>query len=297
MGSTPIYEPPPQRSGLMTALVAGAIVALIGANIYLYVQIGDLRTQTAADIEKLHASLNTEIASLREANTVNSASQTRSVDQLKQELAVAQASQRNLSSQAKAEAIAQGEQRIKDLQARLDQAQQKLSSDISGVKQSADTANAKIADVSTDVTGVKSNLASTNADLQKTIADLKSVRGDLGVQSGLIATNSTELSALRKLGERTYFEFNIKKTKDRQRVGDASTGVSIQLKSTDPKKNKFTLDLMADDKVTEKKDRSINEPVQFYTSKAKAPFELVVNKVAKDQIIGYVSVPKDLANR
>jgi hypothetical protein len=234
---------------------------------------------------------------MREASTVSSASQAQTVEQLKKELTDAQAQGRALSNQAKAEAVAQNEQRVKALQAQLDQAQAKLSSDISGVKQSADTANAKIADVSTDVSGVKTNLATTNADLQKTIADLKSVKGDLGVQSGLIATNSNELSALRRLGDRNYFEFNIKKTKDRQRIGDASTGVMLQVKSTDPKKNMFTIDLFADDKTTTKKDRTINEPVQFYTSKAKQPFELVVNKVQKDQIIGYLSTPKDLASR
>ena len=281
----------------MTGLVAGAILVLLGANIYLYVQIGDLRQKTADDMEKLNGQLNAQIANMREASTVSSASQTRTVEQLKKDLADAQTQGRALSNQAKAEAVAQNEQRVKALQAQIDLAQAKLSSDISGVKQTADTANAKIADVSTDVSGVKTNLASTTADLQKTIADLKSVKGDLGVQSGLIATNSNELSALRRLGDKNYFEFNIKKTKDRQRIGDASTGVMIQVKSTDPKKNSFTIDLYADDKTTTKKDRSINEPVQFYTSKAKQPFELVVNKVQKDQIIGYLSTPKDLASR
>ena len=270
------YEPQ-QRSGLMTALVAGAIVALIGANIYLYVQIGDLRAQLTAEIGKMHASVNTEIAGVREATSVNSASQSRTVEQLKADIAAEQTKQRALSSQAKAEAIAQSEQHIRDLQSQLSQQQAKMASDISGVKQAADTANSKIADVSTDVGTVKSNLDSTKAELQKTIADLKSVRGDMGVQSGLIATNSSELSALRRLGERNYFEFNIKKSKDRQRVGDAATGVTLLLKSVDVKKNKYTLEVMSDDKVTEKKDRTVNEPVQFYTSKAKAPFELVVN--------------------
>jgi chromosome segregation ATPase len=295
--STESNQEPQQRSGLMTALVAGAILALIGANFYLYSQINDLRAQLTAEIDKIHGSMKTEIAGVREASTAYSASQTRTVEQLKADIASEQSKQRALSSQAKAEAIAQSEQHIRDLQSQLAQQQAKLASDISGARQAADTANAKIADVSTDVGTVKTNLDSTKAELQKTIADLKSVRGDLGVQSGLIATNSGELQALRRLGERNYFEFNIKKSKERQRVGDAATGVTLMLKSVDIKKNKYTLEVMADDKVTEKKDRTINEPVQFYTSKAKAPFELVVNKVQKDVVIGYLSTPKDTASR
>jgi len=95
------------------------------------------------------------------------------------------------------------------------------------------------------------------------------------------------------LGERNYFEFKIGRTKDQQRVGD----VTLLLKKTDPKKNKYTVEVMADDKLTEKRDKNINEPVQFYTSKAKQPYELVVNQVQKDQIVGYLATPKEQAAR
>ena len=88
----------------------------------------------------------------------------------------------------------------------------------------------------------------------------------MGVQSGLIATNGSELAALKLRGERNYFEFKLGKTKQPQRVGD----ITLLLKKTDPKKNKYTVEVMADDKLTEKKDRNINEPVQFYTAKAGA---------------------------
>ena len=69
------------------------------------------------------------------------------------------------------------------------------------------------------------------------------------------------------------------------------------LRKTDPKKNKYTVDVMADDKLSEKKDKGINEPVQFYTSKAKQPYEIVVNQVGKDQIVGYLTTPKEQATR
>ena len=118
--------------------------------------------------------------------------------------------------------------------------QQQVSSEISGVKsdvaQVATTANAKIADVSTDVGNVKTQASQTQAELKKTIADLKSVRGDLGVQSGLIATNGNELAALKMRGERNYIDIKLGKTKQPQRFGD----VMVILKNADPKKNKYT---------------------------------------------------------
>ena len=290
MSPTPTYlEPPPDHSGLRTALVAGALIALVAANIYLYVQVDHVRT----DMAKMNESIMTELSNLRDASSVNSASQARHVETLKQELEAARLQARTLSSQAKAEATARAEQLAKQLaDAQTKQAQQ-FNTEISGVKQASDTLNSKLGDVSSDVGNVKTQVTSTQAELQKTIAQLKSVQGDMGVQSGLIATNAGELQALRRLGERNYIEFKLGKAKQPQRVGD----ITLLLKKTDPKRNKYTIDVNADDKLTEKKDKNINEPVQFYTSKAKQPYELVVNQVGKDQIVGYLSTPKEIAAR
>jgi hypothetical protein len=141
---------------------------------------------------------------------------------------------------------------------------------------------------------VKTHLTATDAELQKTIADLKTARGDLGVQSGLIATNGTELAALKLKGERNYVDIKLSKKDKNKRFAD----ITLTLKNVDAKKNKYTVDVMADDKLTEKKDKGLNEPVQFYTAKGgRTPYEIVINQVGKDQIVGYLSTPKDLANR
>ena len=291
MSPTPSYHPAPEpaRSNMFTALISGALIALIIANVYLFVQIDKVRTEMAQNNEKLA----TQISNLTDTSKVSSASQTRHIETLKQELEAAkqaaQSQARTLSSQAKAEAQAHADQLAKQIQAEEAKNQQQVSSELSEVKTAASTANTKIADVATDVGGVKTNLSQTQADLQKTIADLKSARGDLGVQSGLIATNANELAALKRLGERNYTEFKLGKTKERQRVGD----ITLLLKKTDPKKNKYTVEVMADDKLTVKQDKNVNEPVQFYTSKARQPYELVVNQVQKDQIVGYLATPKD----
>ena len=286
MSSSPNFlEPPPEHSGARTALAVGAIIALIAANIYLYVQVDHIRTDMAA--------VRSTVASLRDATQVNTASQSRHIDTLKQELDSARNQAKSLSSQARAEATARAEELAKELQAE----QAKAAEEISGVKQASEAASAnltaKIGDVSSDVGTVKTQLGSTQVELQKTVAQLKSVQGDLGVQSGLIATNGQELAALRRLGERNYFEFKLGRTKQRQRVGD----ISLLLKRADPKRNQFTIEVMADDKLTEKRDKNVNEPVQFYTSKAKQPYELVVNQVQKDLIVGYLATPKEQTAR
>jgi chromosome segregation ATPase len=292
---TPTFQPQePQRSGMLTALVAGALIALVAANIYLYVQLDHVRGDLASVQEKL----STQLSNLRDTANVNTEAQKRHIETLKEELESARAQQRNLAGQAKAESQAYAEKLKRQIEEEQTKVQQQMSTEISGVKsdvqQVATTTTAKIGEVSTEVGNVKSQASQTQAELTKTINDLKSVRGDMGVQSGLIATNANELQALKMRGERNYFDVKLGKTKQPQRVGD----ITLLLKNTDPKKNRYTVQVMADDKLTEKKDKNINEPVQFYTAKGgRIPYELVINRVDKNMITGYLATPKVEAAR
>src|SRR5262249_24775630 len=102
------------------------------------------------------------------------------------------------------------------------------------------------------------------------------------------------LAALRLRGERNYVDIKLGKTKQPVRFAD----ITLRLEKVDPKRNKYTVNVMADDKLTEKKDKSLNEPVQFYTAKGgHIPYELVINSISKDQIVGYLSTPKETASR
>jgi len=276
------YEPPPSGgSGIKIAILFGIALALAAANVYLYLQLND----TKADLHKTRDALLTEIEKIREAGSLSAQSHRRTIDALKDQLEAAKRQASMAAGQAKIDAI----KRSEELTAQIAREEQKreaaLKADISKVEQSA---NSKIADVSGEVGSVKSDLGLTKEELEKTVANLKRVTGDLSSQGSLIATNSTELAALKALGERNYFEFRISKAKDMQKVGD----VAVLLKKVDPKKNRYTVELLVDDKRVEKRDKTINEPVQFLTSKAKQPYELVVNEVKKDQIAGYLATPK-----
>jgi len=283
------YQPPPPPSGsggMKTAILAGAIVAVLAANVYLYIQLDRLRT----DMAKFRELVLTDITNLRETSSVTNQTARRHIDSLKEELETTRRQASTMASQAKAEALKKADQIQQQLEAEQRKQKEAVAAELSQVRQNADS---QFAAVNTDVSGVKTQLGSTQSELQKTIADLKKVTGDLGVQSGYIATNGSEIAALKRLGERNIFEFNLGRSKAPQRVGD----ISITLKKTDPKRNKYTIEVLADDKTTEKKDRTINEPVQFYTLKAKQPYEIVVNQVGKDKITGYLSTPKDQVAR
>jgi hypothetical protein len=142
--------------------------------------------------------------------------------------------------------------------------------------------------VKTDVGGVKTDVAATQADLATTKTQLTRVMGDAGVMSGLIATNHDQLEELKHRGDRNYYEFTLQKGEPAKNVGT----IKVQLKKVDQKRSKYTLAVSSDDKNIEKKDKNLDEPVQFYSGKTPALFEIVVNEIGKNTVTGYLSAPK-----
>lgn len=271
-------------------LVLGlGVVASLGTALYLHAGLLSLRMETQT--------LARELAGLRQTLAVADVSHSQSLadvraalEATRKETATSVASTR---SEARAEARRQAQAAASGVRSSLSQKQDEqakaLEMQLSEIRTETREASTKLSDITTQVSSVKSNVEATRSDLDRTISELKRTTGDLGVMSGLIATNSRELQALRELGERDYYEFSLNKVNTPQRVGD----VQVVVKKTDPKKNKFTVEIVADDKKVEKKDRGLNEPVQFYVvSKARQPYELVVNEIKKSQIVGYLAVPK-----
>src|SRR5579862_1384706 len=219
----------------------------------------------------------------------------------------------NKKTQAMAAELDKTNARIADLKGQLDVTSQKLGltqdelARARGLAQSVRTAQqksdqqfrqqlgavqadttTKFGQVATELSGTQSDVAATKADLEATKSKLQSTVGDLGVQSGLIARNHDEVEELKRLGERDIFEFSLSKAKAAQHVGP----IQVQLKKVDTKHYKYTVNVVADDKTIEKKDKTVGEPIQFYTRGARAPYEIVVFDLSKDQAKGYLSTPK-----
>jgi hypothetical protein len=286
-----IPETPEQHSQpRMHALWYVAIVLALVGNVYLLFSASRLATVVTRAQESLHAQIakvDAEVATSIEASrqrVMSMAEETR-------QSAMAAAEQSKSDARKGAARLAA---RLAQQQKEQQQEQMQVAGALSDLKQATSTADSRLTAVSSDVSSVKADVASTQAVLQKTGSDLKSAMGDMGVVSGLIATNSKELAELRALGERNYFEFDIRRDSGPKRVGD----VSLALRKADLKTNKFTINLYAEDKTVEKKDRTINEPVQFYRTGSRQPYEIVINQVKKDEVIGYLATPKvNLARR
>jgi hypothetical protein len=165
----------------------------------------------------------------------------------------------------------------------------KLGQQIGQVQQESET---KIGQVSDELSGAKTDIAAARKDLATTQGKLSSTIGDLGVQSGLVATNRQELEELKRMNLRNIYDFNLTKSKKPARVGP----IEIALRKTDPKHYRFTMIVVADDKAIEKKDRDVDEPMQFFVRGARSPYEIVVFNLTKDRATGYLSTPKEVAS-
>jgi hypothetical protein len=263
-----VENPPRTYSGAFLAVLAVSLLAGLGGLIWCYTLGGRMTTQQQelADAKQENVKLATELretdARLRVAT-----------DELGKSLGL---TQKQLD--ARASAIMQREQADNQ---RLQAAQQQTSQQVTAV--ASDVSNVK-----TDVGGVKTDLTHTQSDLATAVGQLQSIRGDLSSTNSVIARNHDELVTLEHRGDRNFYEFSLAKGQKKP-VGT----VSLELKKVDTKKNTYTLVVYSDDKAVQKKDRGLDEPLQFYSGKDPLLFEVVVNAItSKNQITGYLTTPK-----
>jgi hypothetical protein len=263
---------PHPRSNVWLAAVIVALLGAVGGLIWSYVLNSRLASQQTelAEVKQVSVKL---AAELRETD----ARLRVATDELSKSLGL---TQKQLDNRAEEIVRREDAQDIKNQ--RLEAAQQQTAQQVTSV-------SGEVSSVKSDVGGVKSDVAKTQSDLATTISQLQSIRGDLSEHGSLIARNHDELELLKHRGDRAYYEFTLNKGYKKP-VGT----VSLELKKADVKKSRFTLNVYADDRKYEKKDRNVNEPLQFYCGKDPALYEIVVNTInSKNQITGYLATPRN----
>ena len=265
-------------SGAFLAAVVVACVIGIASLVWCY----GLQNHLTDDEQKL-AAADKKNAELVERLETTNARLSATTETLSQNVG---ATQKQIETRAQAIMAAQKAQNAQNAQTAAETA--KLAQEQQAAEQKIGAVSSDVAGVKTDVGGVKTDVATTKSDLESTKAQLQRVVGDAGVMSGLIATNHDQLEQLKHKGDRNYIEFTLQK-------GAAPTllsSIKLQLKRVDDKHSKYTLAVSADDRNIEKKDKNLDEPVQFYTGKDPVLFEIVVNNIEKNKISGYLSTPK-----
>jgi chromosome segregation ATPase len=270
--SDEVEQVPRSYSGALLGAIAIALLLAIGGLIWSATINGKVTAQQTelADAKQQNVNLKAE---LRETNARLEVA----TDELKTSLGL---TQKQLD--ARAAELAARQQREEANSQVLASAQKQTAQQVTAV-------SSAVTDVKTDVGGVKTDVAKTQSELADAVSQLTSMKGDLSGHSSLIARNHDELEILKHKGDRNYYEFTLTKGQKKP-VGT----VSLELKKADSKRNRFTLVVYSDDKEYEKKDRSLNEPLQFYSGKDPGLFEIVVNSVGtkNSTITGYLSTPK-----
>ncbi len=262
-------EPPKSRFDWRSILVGvGLALAAIYVIASLYL-ISDLRTRMVA-MEQKQQAIQAEQVELN--NRLASTS-----SKFKEELS----SEVGMTKQQLAERTAELEREQQAAATRLAAAQSRQSREIAAV-------NTEVSGVKTDVGSAKTDIQKTQTDLAATNQKLEKTIGDLGVASGLIAHNSSELEVLKHKGDRNYYDFTLSKN-----VRTPVSTISLVLKKVDPKKSRFTLNVIADDRTIEKKDKTVGEPLQFYTGRDHLLYEIVIFTAEKNVVTGYLATPKN----
>lgn len=226
-----------------------------------------LSAQLQSEVKTLHQSLNVLSKRLQQTEETNA--------QAQGELSVV-TDRLKLTQGELSRARKQGKQFQEQYTKHLEEMESSVRTELAAKATTDDVKN-----LSGDVSGVRTDLENTKQNLQM-------AKGELGT---LIARNHEEIEQLRRLGQRDYFEFTLDGKGIREKLGS----IMVELRGTNTRKNQFTIALFADDLRLEKKNRSVNEPIYFYTRGTRAPLELVVNQVGKNKVVGYLSVPKVFA--
>ncbi len=263
-------------SGVFIAVVVVAVLLGIGALGWSY----SLQNRIAASEQKL-VDADKKNTDLSERLDATNARLRATADTLGQNVG---ATQKQIDSRTAVIIAEQKEQKKEQDAATAKLAQQQQAAD-----QKIGAVSNDVASVKTDVGGVKTDVANTQSDLNATKAAMQSMKGDEGVMSGLIATNHDQLEELRHKGDRTYVEFTLQKGAKPTLLSP----VKLKLSKVDTKHARFNLVVSSDDRDIEKKDKTLDEPVQFYSGKDPALFEIVVNNIGKNTVSGYLSMPKN----
>jgi len=285
-------QPQRQNTWIWPWILGAALALSLVANLYQSSRTNRLNSDMNVLRQEV-AGLKTSINQSQEAVKLNLATVQENLNATKEEVAKKVDQARYVAQRSAAVVDAKWSKQVADRDKRLDtdlaqirettqQSNERLASGLAA-------ANGEVGVVKTDVGGVKADVAAARSELERTVSDLKRMRGDMGEMSGLIATNQHELNALRELGDRVYWEFSLPKSGTAQKVGD----VQLMLKKLDQKHNRYTVEVVMDDKHIEKKDKTINEPVQFYSgARQRHPLEVVVYQIDKDKVVGYLAAPK-----
>jgi chromosome segregation ATPase len=262
-------------------VIIGAFVLLAAANVYLFAKVNRLQVNAATQ----QTAVDTEMARMKDSSSFASGKTRRDLLELRAEI------QQALDT---AEKTAQKHARVetgwlaKNVTEQRREQQEQLLGKLRNVDGKTSQTQQRVEEVQGEVGYIRAEVDETQAELARTGSELSQTAGKLGAIDEKVATHEARIAALRQFGERDRIAFHLSKSKSLLKVGD----VRLRLRGADTKRNKYTLEVLADDTAVVKREKNVNEPVQFYVTGSTQPYEIVITRIAKDEVTGYLATPK-----
>ena len=281
-------QPQPEKKSYSGQMIALALVIVFAAatNVYLFSRMKSLEVEA----HTLRTRMETEIAKVNESSAYRNVQARREFEDLREEV---KKTRSQITKETDANTRARTRRLAGNVAKKQREQQEMLLGEIRVVSGKAGEARQGVDEVRTDVQAMQSDAEETRAQLNETGAMLRSTHSHVMDLDGQVSGNAAGIENLRKLGERERIAFALKKTDRMQRVG----AIYLRLKNTSPKNNRFTLEVMANDKKLEQRKKHVHEAMRFYLPRTAQPYDIVITAVRKDQVNGYVSKPKLHANR
>lgn len=271
------------RNGGKGWKIAGgiAVAALIGFNVHLLNKVGDVEISSQSE----RATMTAEVGDLEAALSAQTGAYQREISALQESVEKTKA---EAADRARVETRRSADQLSKLIAQKEREQQDMFLTEIGTVRGETDSNRKGIEDVSTRVVGVQGELDQTRESLNETADLLASTQENVDGISGRVGTHEAAIERLKMQGQRDVTEFNLAVSKERTQV----QSVHMRVKDINFKKNRYTLEVMADDRIVTHKDRLLNQPVEFYVTGVAQPYEVVVTDIARDEVTGYLATPK-----
>jgi hypothetical protein len=268
-----------RASGKVEIALAAAAVVLLGAGAHLLHGIHGLRQDTV----RVERTIAAGIAALRETAARASDAQYEAAAVLAKDLDATHGETATAARAAQTETQRYAElllrRTAREHRDQIERVDEELSR-ARAASHAVDQASRQLGDARSDLAATRGGAGAVETDLARVATDLEALR--IAARS-----NRAQLAALRASAERRVFEFRVRKPAQPAEVA----GIAILLRTADPKRNRYSVDLIADGLRTEQRDRTLQEPVRFYASRSRVPCELVVTEIGQDEVAGYVAVP------
>jgi chromosome segregation ATPase len=271
------------RSGGRAWKIIGgvAVAALIGFNVQLMNKVGGIEESAATE----RAALTAEVGDLEASLSAQSGMHQREISALHTSV---EQTKKEAAARARSEARRGAEQLSKTIAEKEQQQQDMFLSEIGNVRGVTDTNRQGIEDVNVKVSGVQTDVDETRVALGETADMLTTTQGDVDAISGRVGTHEAAIERLRMHGQRDVTQFELAVAKVRTKV----ESIHMRVKDIDHRKNRYTLEVMADDKITVHKNRLLNQPVEFYVTGVSQPYEVVITDIEPNQVTGFLATPK-----